>query len=224
MGEAQEEVITMISTRGALPALMLAALSITGCSAHSTTLLRDGLSTGQVIYRISEETAFTVALEAYAVLFPKKSVDDSVDGHRRGYNADERSWAGDWWHHRLLVIPAIGTDANGNEVHGYWYDYSGGGTFAPTTQRTTGLLQFIRARLDATGTATVVTNLRDGRYETDGRAYLGLKRDARDIWPALRPPAGSNSDRLNELKMMRDKGLITEEEYQAKRRQILDRL
>jgi hypothetical protein len=124
----------------------------------------------------------------------------------------------------VLIIPAIGTDASGNEVHGYWYDYSGGGTFAPTEQRTTGLLQFIRARLDTTGTPTVVTNLRDGKYETDGRAYLGMKRDARDILPTLRRPAGSNADRLNELQTMRDRGLITEEEYQAKRRQILDRM
>ena len=179
-----------IWTRLSPPTLILAALSIIGCSAHSTTLLRDGPSAGQVIYRVSEETAFTTALEAYAALFPKKNVDDVVEGHRRGYNADERTWAGDWWHHRVLVIPAIGTDVNGNEVRGYWYDYSGGGTFAPTTERTTGLIQCIRARLDATGTATVVTNLRDGQYETDGRAYLGLKRDARDIRPGAAAPCG----------------------------------
>ena len=29
----------------------------------------------------------------------------------------------DWWSHRLLVIPAIGTGANGKEIHGNWYDY-----------------------------------------------------------------------------------------------------
>jgi hypothetical protein len=34
-------------------------------------------------------------------------------------------WAGDWWHQRILVVPAIGTDTNGNEVRGYWPDYSG---------------------------------------------------------------------------------------------------
>ena len=34
-------------------------------------------------------------------------------------------WAGDWWHQRILVVPAIGTDTNGNEVRGYWHDYSG---------------------------------------------------------------------------------------------------
>jgi hypothetical protein len=157
-------------------------LVVTGCSAASTTLARPGW-TGQVIYPVSEQQAFVTALEAYATLYPKKSVDDVVEGKWRGYNADERSWAGDWWHHRILVIPAVGNDATGNDVRGYWYDYSGGGTFAPTSERTTGLIQFIQRRLD--GTATVVTNLRDGQYETDGKAYLGLKRDARDILPAL---------------------------------------
>ena len=211
-------------TRLALSALLtVAALSIIGCSAHSTTLLWDEPNARQVIYHVSEETAFTTALEAYAALFPSKSVDDVLEGRHRGYNADERSWAGDWWHHRILVIPAIGTDTSGNDVHGYWYDYDGGGTFAPTSNRTTALMQFIRTRLDSA--AVVVTNLRDGAYETDGRAYLGMKRDARDILPALRrAPASGNADRLNELKTMRERGLITEEEYQAKRRLILDRM
>jgi len=120
------------------------------------------------------------------------------------------------------VIPAIGTDGNGNEVRGYWYQYSGGGTYFPSEKRTTGIIEFIRTRIDATGTAVVVTNLRDSTYETDGRAYLGLKRDARDIRLDVRAPGASNADRLNELKAIRDRGLITEEEYQAKRRQIID--
>lgn len=205
---------------------ILAALSITGCSAHSTTLSWDEPNARQVIYRVSEETAFTTALEAYAALYPSKSVDDVVEGRGRGYNADERSWAGDVWHHTILVIPAVATDTNGNEVRGYWYDYDGGGTFAPTTKRTTGLMQFIRKRLSLT--AVVVMNVRHGSYETDGRAYLGLKRDAREILPVLRRvpslPALNNADRLNELKRMRERDLITEEEYQAKRRQILDSL
>jgi len=121
----------------------------------------------------------------------------------------------DWWSHRLLVIPAVGIDGSGKEVHGYWYDYSGGGTLFATAKRRIGLLQLIRERLDATGTATVVTNVRGGGYETDGRAYLGLKRDARDI------ARGGGSQPL-QLKAMRDRGLITEGEYLAKRHQILD--
>jgi hypothetical protein len=207
-----------------LAAAALMVLMVNGCAVTSTTLVRPDQGGSQVIYRISEEQAFTTALEAYAELTPKQSVDDIVEGTRRGYNADERKWM-DWWSHRLLVIPAIGTDANGNEVHGYWYDYSGGGTLFATTRRRTGLLKLIREKLDPTGTATIVSNVRDGTYETDGRAYLGLKRDARDIkLQGLRAPGVGAAERLGELKTMRDRGLITEEEYQAKRRQILDRM
>ena len=155
---------------------------VTGCSSSGTTLSRSGGSGEQVIYQISEEQAFTTALDAYAVLYPKQSVDDIVEGQRRGYNADERAWM-DWWSHRLLVIPAIGTDPHGKEVRGYWYDYSGSGSMWPTEERQTALIKLIRARLDATGTAVKVTNLRDGHYVTDGQGYLGLKRDAGDIRP-----------------------------------------
>src|SRR5262249_16385793 len=193
------------------------AMMATGCASSGTTLVHSNYGAGQVIYIISEETAFPIAVDAYGGLYPNQSVDDIVEGNRRGYNADERMWM-DWWSHRLLVIPAVGIDAAGNEVQGYWYDYSGSGTMTPTHKRKTGLLERIRARLDATGTAVVVTNLRDGGYETDGRAYLGLKRDARDIRSGAQSPASSSADRLSELKTMRDKGLITEDEYQSKRR------
>jgi hypothetical protein len=172
--------------RFVIACLVFEALLMTGCmtTEHITTLSTNGVDTGQAIYRISEETAFATALHAYAVLYPKLSVDDIVDGSRRGYSAGERmSRTFDYaqWHHRLLVVPATGTDASGADVHGYWYDYS----VPMATKMRMGLLQFIRARLDATGTAVVVTNLRDGKYETDGRAHLALKRVARDIRPVI---------------------------------------
>src|SRR5690349_15335153 len=170
---------SMKSLPGFAMAALLGLLTI-GCSANMTTLTRADLGGAQVIYRISEEQAFTTALEAYAVLLPKQSVDDVVEGSRRGYSADER-WGLDYWTHRVLVVPAVGTDAGGHEVHGYWYDISGSGTLIPGEEGKTRFLRLIRTRLDATGTATVVTSVRDGSYETDGRAYLGMKRDARDI-------------------------------------------
>ena len=208
---------------GLVVAALMAVLA-TGCATSSTTLVRRDQGPGQVIYRISEEKAFTIALDSYAALLPKQSVDDIVDGLRRGYSADQR-FALDWYSHRVLVIPAVGTAANGTEVQGYWFDISGSGSM-PISGKTisTEFLRVILASLDATRTATVVTNLRDGSYETDGRAYLGLKRDARDIKAGSRAPGAGAADRLSELRSMRDKGLITGEEYEAKRRQILDRM
>ncbi|MGH9893195.1 MAG: hypothetical protein ACREA0_14640 [bacterium] len=91
----------MKEARG-LVAAALMALVATGCASSGTTLIRPGRSEGRVIYRISEEQAFTTALEAYAALYPKQSVDDIVDGQRRGYNADERAWMD------LVVTSAVG--------------------------------------------------------------------------------------------------------------------
>jgi ketosteroid isomerase-like protein len=202
----------------------LIGLAAAGCASSSTTLLRPDLGPGQFIYRISEQKAFTIAMAAYARLLPKQSVDDVVDSWRRGYSADQR-FALDWYTHRVLVVPAIGTDSNGREVHGYWFDISGSGSMPISgSAKHKEFNQFLGDTLAATGTATLVTNLRDGRYETDGRAYLGLKRDARDIKLGASSTSSENVARLAELRTMRDRGLITEEEYEAKRREILDRL
>ena len=65
-------------------------------------------------------------------------------------------------------------------------------------------MRFIRTRLDPT--AVVVTHFPDGAYETDGRVYLGMKRDARDILPALRrAPPETNTDRLHKLEGLSQK-------------------
>jgi hypothetical protein len=202
----------------------LVGLAAAGCASSSTTLSRRDLGPGQFIYRISEEKAFTIALDAYARLLPKQSVDDVVEGRRRGYSADQR-FALDWYTHRILVVPAIGTDTNGREVQGYWFDISGSGSMPISgSAKHKEFRQFLEDTLAATGTATVVTNLRDGSYETDGHAYLGLKRDARDVKAGWRPASSGSAERLAELKTMRDRGLITDEEYEAKRRAILDRM
>src|SRR5262249_59068403 len=115
-----------------------------------------------------------------------------ADGEGRGDSAEERG-ARDWGCRGVLTIPAAGIDSTGTEVRGYWYAYSGSGSMAPTEKRTTGLIELIRTRLERTGTATMVTNVRDGDYETDGRAYLGLKRDARDIRPGGQRPGPGNA-------------------------------
>ncbi len=77
-------------------AAALMALAATGCASSGTTLTQPNRPGSQLIYHISEEQAFMTALEAYAALLPKQSVDDVVEGTRRGYNADQRRGP-DWW-------------------------------------------------------------------------------------------------------------------------------
>jgi hypothetical protein len=54
-----------------------------------------------------------------------------------------------------------------------------------------------------------------------GHSGVKVRSGSRPARGARSPAAGA-ADRLGELKAMRDRGLITEDEYQAKRRQILD--
>jgi hypothetical protein len=208
----------------ALVSLVLAALPVVGCSTHNTTLVQDGRA-GQVIYRLSEEQAFTTVINAYAEILPNQGLDD-ITGARRGYEATCR-WGLDTFSQKILVIPAIGTDARGGEVRGYYFEVSGSGTSTSCRFKNKDLYRRLREALDATGTAIVVTNLREGRYETDGRAYRAGGKDAREFAASRAATPRSPTpvaDQLRELKTLHDQGLISDREYEAKRRQILDRM
>ena len=158
-------------------AILCAAL-LGGCVMHTVTR-GDSNDAASTIYNISEEEAFTTILDIYAVEMPKQSVDDVVEGKYRGYNATAR-FLTDWTDHRVLVIPAKGTDKDGREVAGYWYDIrSSGSRLIENPLRHNRIREAIQQKLG--NRAVVVTTFQEGQYETDGEAYLGRKRDASDI-------------------------------------------
>jgi hypothetical protein len=195
------------------------ALLFVACT-HNTTLVRPG-SGEQVIYRLSEAQAFTIARDAFAELLPDRKLFD-LTGAQRGFWTTYR-FGLDHYSQRVLVLPAVGTDADGREVQGYWFDVSGAGS-APIAGGSVNreLFHHIQNAADATGTATAVTNLRDGRYETDGHALLAGGRPASEA--AAAPLASPGPEQLRQLKAMHDEGLISDAEYEAKRRQVLDRM
>jgi len=214
----------MSSSLVRLTSAMLVTVAVAGCSTHYTTLQTDPIFP-QVIYRISEEQAFTIALDAFAEVLPDQSLFD-VAGPRRGYHTTWR-FGLDTYSHKVLVIPAVGIGEMGQEVQGYWFDVSGSGTaIISGTAKNRELHRRLQNALDGTATATFVTNVREGRYETDGRAYRAQGRDAHKASTSnpRAPSAPSVTDQLRELKAMYDQGLISKEEYDAKRRQLLDRM
>jgi hypothetical protein len=217
--------MTQRTALGLAMTLLTLLLVPAGCSTHNTTLVRRGPGDGQVIYRLSEEQVFTVVVDAFAEVLPSQSLYD-ITGVRRGYQSTWRMGL-DTYSQKVLIVPAVGTDASGHEVKGFWFDVSGSGTAGISGgAKNRALFRRLQEALEATGTATVVTNLRDGRYETDGRAYRAEGRDAREAAPRARATSGSagTADKLRELKTMHESGLITDQEYEAKRRQLLDRM
>jgi Short C-terminal domain len=211
------------SMMAAVAAALLVFLSA-GCSTHNTTLAREAGGT-QVIYRLSEEQAFRMAMDAFAEVLPNQSLYD-ITGGRRGYYATWR-FGLDTYSQRILVVPAVGTDATGHEVKGFWFDVSGSGTaIISGAGKNRELYQRIQEALEAGGTGVAVTNLRDGIYETDGQAHRAGGRDASQAATVPRPqiPGGGIVEKLRELKTMHESGLITDQEYEAKRRELLNRM
>lgn len=177
------------------------ALPVVGCSSHNTTLRRES-GNEQIIYRISEEQAFATAVDAFAEILPRQSLFD-ITGPRRGYQSTWR-FGLDTYSQKVLVIPAVGTDASGHDVRGYWFEVSGAGSSGSGYRKNIDLHRRIQEALNATGTATIVTNVREGRYDSDGLAYRAHGKDASEasftVSPAPRvaraPPTGSvNSKR-----------------------------
>jgi hypothetical protein len=209
-------------TRSAWFAVVL-ALAVVGCSSHNTTLRRES-NEQQIIYRVSEEQAFSTVVDAFAEILPKQSLYD-ITGPRRGYQSTWR-FGLDTYSQRVLIIPAVGTDTSGQEVQGYYFEVSGSGSSGSGYRRNIALFERIRDALEATGTATVVTNVREGRYDTDGVAYRAHGKDASEASFRSRPsaPPTGAAERLRELKALHDQGLISNDEYETKRRQILDRM
>jgi hypothetical protein len=201
---------------------IVSAFALVGCSSHNTTLRRESTQQ-QIIYRIPEEQAFATAVDAFAEILPKQSLYD-ITGPRRGYQSTWR-FGLDTYSQRVLIIPAVGIDGSGQEVRGFYFEVAGSGSSGSGYRKNIALFERIRDALDATGTATVVSSVREDQYETDGVAYRAQGKDASEASFKLRPPAATGAaERLRQLKALHDQGLISKEEYEAKRRQILDRM
>jgi hypothetical protein len=159
--------------------LSLLALLLTGCVMHSTTPEWGGGHPTATIYRVPEREAFVTVLEALAVELPSQSVDDDWKGAYRGYGATSK-FGMDWTEYHILILPVSGKDAQGQTVHGYRYElHSSGSRLIENPIRHKRLREYIHAKL--AHAAVTITDARTGSYETDGRAFLGQKRDAKDV-------------------------------------------
>lgn len=156
---------------------------LTGCVMHSTTPEWVEGASSATIYRVSEREAFLSVVEALAEELPSQSVDDDWAGNLRGYGATSR-FGLDTTEYTILVVPMTGRGPEGQVVHGFRYQLkSSGSRLIEAPLRHKRIRELIHQKLAAR--AISITDARPGSYETDGKAYLGQKRDARDVLRAL---------------------------------------
>jgi hypothetical protein len=196
---------------------------LAACGSHYSTLKADG-ETKQVIYAVSEQQAFQIAFSSLANTLPGYEITD-IDGPVKGYSALFR-FVIDTYTQQVMVVPATGKNAEGKIVKGYYFDVSGrGSSIVQGAAKNAELFDRVAAAAKATGKAVPVSDLATVPYE-------GIKWKQGQIEPvtpskmsALDTEAKENVlTQIERLKQMRDRNVITDTEFEQKKKELLMRL
>jgi len=203
-------------------ALLILLVLSSGCSTHFSTLQPEG-SKEQTIYAIPEEQAFQIAHGSLAATLPGRKIE-VIDGPVRGYSTYFR-FVLDTYTQQVLVHAAQGTDALGKKVRGYYFDVSGSGSsFVQGRAKNVELFERLAEAAKATGKGVVVTSVERIQY-TNAKWRFGeggLEKNTSSATSDINKDDVLNS--LERLKGLRDRGVITEEEFEAKKKELLNRL
>lgn len=195
---------------------IIAVLILAGCSTHFTTLQQDN-EKSLVIYQLPEEQVFQMAHWAIVSSFPDRKIT-IIDGPTRGYSTYFRIFL-DTYSQQILIFTAIGTKQNGEEVKGYYFEVSGSGTTVIGRQKNVELYEKLNKALSDTGKGVVVTKIKLTKYETDSKISIeGTPPPSQD--KNMRSP----TELLRELNQLRKEGIISNEEFEAKKKEILQRM
>lgn len=196
--------------------IILLVWVLSGCSTHFTTLQKEN-EKSSVIYQIPEDRAFQMAHWAITSSFPNRKITE-IEGPTRGYSTYFRIML-DTYSQQVLVFPAIGTKESGEDIKGYYFEVSGSGTTVIGRQKNVEMYEQLNKALAETGTGVIVTDVRLTKYETekkistDGNQHHS--QGANEKSPA---------DVLRELDQLHKDGIISDAEFEAKKKEILQRM
>jgi len=201
--------------------LVLLVLS-SGCSTHFSTLQPEG-SKEKIIYAVPEEQAFQIAHGTLAATLPGRKIE-VIDGPVRGYSTYFR-FVLDTYTQQVLVHAVQGTDALGKKVRGYYFEVSGSGSsIVQGRAKNVQLFERLVEAAKATGKGIAVTSVEHIGY-TNAKWRLGQGEMERNTSPATTGAKNDDVlDSLERLKGLRDRGVITDEEFESKKKELLNRL
>lgn len=193
---------------------IIALLMLAGCSTHFTTRQQDS-EKSFVIYQLPEEEAFQMAYWAIASTFPNRKIT-VLDGPTRGYST-YFSILLDTYSQQILIFRAIGTKQNGEEGKGYYFEVSGSGTTVIGRQKNVELYEKLNKALADTGKGVIVTNIKLTKYEGDSKTSIGgtQSQDKNKKSP---------TELLRELNQLHKEGIISDQEFENKKKEILQRM
>jgi hypothetical protein len=205
---------------------LLICLLVVGCSSHYPAA-RPVDVPGGVIYRISEPEALNLARTTLAAMLPEVKIYPT-QGARRGFYATEEKVHGqpnysrflvETYTHHVFVMPAQGLDPAGRKVTGYYVEVSGSGVLASGPPHNDQLKAGLRQAFEKTGQGVAVSAV-------ESASYANVAPEPQASVPPDVPTAPGQDvfEQLKKLKELRDQDVITEEEFQEKKKLLLDRI
>lgn len=194
---------------------------LAGCATNFSTLQPDN-SAKQIIYAIPEEQAFQIAFSSLAQVLPGNEITD-IDGPVKGYSATFRFLL-DTYSQQVLVIPASAKDGDNRDIRGYYFEISGSGSsIVQGRSKNIRLFETISSSAQSTGKAVVVSGVNREPYA--GALWKQGEASKQSPAHALNPEGGTDALTLIErLKQLRDRGIITDEEFDLKKKELLERI
>ena len=194
--------------------LTLASIAILGCATHQSSLKTEAGS--EEIYVIDEAELFNDIYGVVSEVFPKNPVFD-IDGPIRGFYVLRR-FGPDHYTSMVRIFPASGYSETGI-VEGYYIEVTGEGAYFDGPKKDRQTYDQIMNQLGQNAARVIVRNAQRGEYKLE-----------RDRWK-LKEESGSTrthtedvKERLMKLEDVYNSGLITKEEYDSKREEILSDL
>ena len=195
-------------------AFILLIFILSGCSTHMTTLKQDE---NFIIYELPEDKIFQIVYQEM-----HKIVDDEIinemDGPERGFFT-RLTFGPDWYDVKVKIVPVEGQDGAGRMVRGYFVELGGKGTYP--TNRSEQISKNILGRLNETKTAVQVTSFKKVDYSRDRDRWRVVMPLPQPGNLPIRPPLRNVYDDLRELKKLSDEGIITQEEYEQREKDII---
>jgi hypothetical protein len=197
-------------------AFILLIFILSGCSTHMTTLKQDG---NFIIYELPEDKIFQIVYQEMHKIVDNEIINE-MDGPERGFFT-RLTFGPDWYDVKVKIVPVEGPDGAGRMVRGYFVELGGKGTYP--TNRPEQISKNILGRLNETRTAVQVTSFKKVDYSRDrDRWRLNAAPSVRE--PSNLSPSRNVYDDLRELKKLSDEGIITQEEYEQKRKILLQKI
>lgn len=206
--------------------LSLFCLLILACASQSLPA-RPGDLTISRIYRISPKQALDLVHAAMQEALPDARIN-KAEAPRRGFFAIEEVEQGDvrfarfqakTYLHTVYVLPAQGKDEKGAAVSGCIFHVSGSGDLESGSAHSALLKNYLEEVFENTGRAVAVTNAVTGDFRT------APGQPQKDVQMAdEKAPSDDVFEKLKKLKDLLDQKVITDEEFQNKKRELLDRI